>query len=81
MEEIVMINAISSLSPSRQPQQAAPLPDAQEAKTTPLPKEDTVTISTQGKQAVQLLTSGSTPVEETKESPIQKAIETYAGKK
>ena len=78
-----MANAISGLAPVQQayqPQPVAP-PKPKAAEATTQPKADTVTISAQGKQAVQLRTGDFTPTEEANESPIAKANETQAGKK
>jgi hypothetical protein len=83
MEGIIMTNAISEIiaGPATiQPQQVPPAQSGTK-KSTPQPKADTVTISAQGKQAVQLRTAGSTPSEELKESPIEKAVESNQGKK
>jgi hypothetical protein len=82
MEGIIMadINAITSAISGQsvaQPQQpATPQPEAK--GTTQQPKGDTVTISAQGKQAVQTPYS---PAEEQKEPAVQKARETQVGKK
>lgn len=78
-----MSNAISSIASSHagnQPQQTAPAkPSVHQA--APQPKGVTVTISAQAKHAaVPLRTAGSTPAEELKESPIQKAVEANQGK-
>jgi hypothetical protein len=79
-----MANPISGITPGQPPKQAQPHPQQtrQPAKTqTPPPKGDTVTISHQAKQTAPLRTAGSTPQEETKETPIQKTVEAMAGKK
>jgi len=63
-----------------QPHQAVP-PKPAPAVAAPQHKGDVVTISAQGKQAVQLITAGYSPAEEAQESPIEKAIEAQQGKK
>ena len=78
-----MTNAISGVVSGQQayqPQQvASPKPESNGA--VPQSKADVVTISAQGKQTVQLRTDGSSPAEEAKESPLEKAAEAQAGKK
>jgi hypothetical protein len=76
------VNAISSAiggSQVAQTQQVAPPKPAPEA-ATPQQKVDVVTISAQGKTAVQQ-TAQYSPTEEQKESSTKKATETQSGKK
>ncbi len=74
-----MTNAISGVAggqPVYQPQHTAaarPEPKA--------PAGDAVTISSQGKQAVQLGSDGDTPAQEAMENSLQKAAEALGGKK
>ena len=78
------ITGVGSGQPAYQPQQVtAPKQAPKEApkKAAPQHKSDVVTISAQGKQAVQLRAAGSTPGEEAKESPIEKSTEAQIGKK
>jgi hypothetical protein len=79
MADTNAIAGIISGLPANQPQQAAP-PQPETTVATPQPTSDVVTISAQGKQAVQHSTPYS-PTEEQKESSTQKATETQAGKK
>jgi len=77
-----MADAISGVvpgQPAHQPQQVAS-PKPAPKKTAPQHKDDVVTISARGKQAVQKPVPYS-PTEEQKETPTKKAVETQAGKK
>jgi hypothetical protein len=77
-----MTNAISGLISSQsayEPQQVAS-PQPETKGTAPQHKDDVVTISAQGKKAIQQPAQYS-PTEEMKESATQKAIEAQAGKK
>jgi hypothetical protein len=77
-----MTTAISGVAAGQfqQPQQVA-FHAASSASTAPHSTADVVTISAQGKQTVQLRSDGSSPAEEVRESPIEKAVEAQAGKK
>jgi hypothetical protein len=77
-----MTNAISgsvSNQPAYQPQQVA-APHEETKGTAPQHKDDVVTISAQGKKAVQQPVPYS-PTEEMNESATQRALEAQAGKK
>lgn len=74
------IAGVGSGQPVYQPQQVTS-PKQAPKEAAPQPKGDAVTISSRGRQAVQLIASGSTPSEEAKESPVAKAVEAQAGKK
>ena len=74
------IAGVGSGQPVYQPQQVTAPKQAQK-EAAPQQKGDVVTISAQGKQAVQLRAAGSTPGEEAKESPLEKATEAQVGKK
>ena len=74
------IPGVGSGQPVYQPKQVT-APKQAPKDEAPKPKGDVVTISSKGKQAVQLLTAGSTPAEEVKESPVEKSTEVQTGKK
>jgi hypothetical protein len=83
MEVAIMANTITGVGsgqPVYQPQKVT-APKQAPKEEIPQPKADVVTISSKGKQAAQLIASGSSPAEEAKESPVAKAVETQAGKK
>ena len=65
------ISGVASVQQAYQPQPAAsPKPKAAEAAEQP--KGDTVNISSQGKQAVQLRAGNSTPAEKLQEAKLVK---------
>ena len=74
------IQGIGSNQPLIQPQKVT-APKQAPKEETPQPRADVVTISAKGKQAAQLIASGSSPSEEAKEPPVAKAAEAQAGKK
>jgi len=74
------ITGVGSGQPVYQPQKVT-APKQAPREAVPQQKGDVVTISAQGKQAVQLRAAGSTPGEEAKESSLAKATEAQAGKK